>query len=124
VKRGMAEMLNGGVIMDVATPEQAETAEDAGAVAVDDAGSGWRPTSGPRGGVSRMSDPDMIDGIIAAVSIPVMAKARIGHFVQAQVLQNSTSTTSTSRRCSLPPTTPATSTSERSPCRSCAGPPT
>jgi pyridoxal 5'-phosphate synthase pdxS subunit len=80
VKRGMAEQLKGGVIMDVVTPEQAKIAEDAGAVAV--------PADIRRdGGVSRMSDPDMIDGIIEAVSIPVMAKARIGHFVEAQVLQ-------------------------------------
>jgi pyridoxal 5'-phosphate synthase pdxS subunit len=86
VKRGMAEMLKGGVIMDVVTPEQARIAEDAGAVAVMAL---ERVPADIRveGGVSRMSDPDMIDGIIAAVSIPVMAKARIGHFVEAQVLQ-------------------------------------
>jgi pyridoxal 5'-phosphate synthase pdxS subunit len=86
VKRGMAEMLKGGVIMDVVTPEQAKIAEDAGAVAVMAL---ERVPADIRveGGVSRMSDPDMIDGIIAAVSIPVMAKARIGHFVEAQVLQ-------------------------------------
>ena len=86
VKRGMAEMLKGGVIMDVVTPEQAKIAEDAGAVAV--MGLERVPADiRAQGGVSRMSDPDMIDGIIAAVSIPVMAKARIGHFVEAQVLQ-------------------------------------
>jgi pyridoxal 5'-phosphate synthase pdxS subunit len=86
VKRGMAEMLKGGVIMDVVTPEQAKIAEDAGAVAVMAL---ERVPADIRveGGVSRMSDPDMIDGIISAVSIPVMAKARIGHFVEAQVLQ-------------------------------------
>ncbi|MCW2913766.1 MAG: pyridoxal 5-phosphate synthase lyase subunit PdxS, partial [Actinomycetia bacterium] len=86
VKRGMAEMLKGGVIMDVVTPEQAKIAEDAGAVAVMAL---ERVPADIRveGGVSRMSDPDMIDGIIEAVSIPVMAKARIGHFVEAQVLQ-------------------------------------
>ena len=86
VKRGMAEMLKGGVIMDVVTPDQAKIAEDAGAVAVMAL---ERVPADIRveGGVSRMSDPDMIDGIIAAVSIPVMAKARIGHFVEAQVLQ-------------------------------------
>jgi pyridoxal 5'-phosphate synthase pdxS subunit len=86
VKRGMAEMLKGGVIMDVVTPEQAKIAEDAGAVAVMAL---ERVPADIRkdGGVARMSDPDMIDGIIAAVSIPVMAKARIGHFVEAQVLQ-------------------------------------
>src|SRR6516162_10228144 len=83
VKRGMAEMLKGGVIMDVVTPEQARIAEDAGAVAVmalervpADIRAG--------GGVARMSDPDMIEAIIGAVSVPVMAKCRIGHFDEAQ----------------------------------------
>ena len=87
VKRGMAEMLKGGVIMDVVNAEQAKIAEDAGAVAVmalEQVPADIRA----QGGVSRMSDPDMIDGIINAVSIPVMAKARIGHFVEAQVLQS------------------------------------
>lgn len=86
VKRGLADMLKGGVIMDVVTPEQAVVAEEAGAVAVMAL---ERVPADIRveGGVARMSDPDMIDGIIAAVSIPVMAKARIGHFVEAQVLQ-------------------------------------
>ena len=86
VKRGMAEMLKGGVIMDVVTAEQAKIAEDAGAVAVM-ALERVPADIRAQGGVSRMSDPDMIDGIIEAVSIPVMAKARIGHFVEAQVLQ-------------------------------------
>src|SRR6266852_5294532 len=86
VKRGMAEMLKGGVIMDVVTPEQAKIAEDAGAVAVM-ALERVPADIRVQGGVARMSDPDMIDGIIAAVSIPVMAKCRIGHFVEAQVLQ-------------------------------------
>ena len=86
VKRGLAEMLKGGVIMDVVTPEQARIAEDAGAVAVM-ALERVPADIRAQGGVSRMSDPDMIDGIIEAVSIPVMAKARIGHFVEAQVLQ-------------------------------------
>ena len=86
VKRGMAEQLKGGVIMDVVTPEQARIAEDAGAVAV--MALERVPADIRRdGGVSRMSDPDMIDGIKAEVTIPVMAKARIGHFVEAQVLQ-------------------------------------
>nr|WP_202232523.1 pyridoxal 5'-phosphate synthase lyase subunit PdxS [Streptomyces sp. SN-593] len=87
VKRGMAEQLKGGVIMDVVTPEQARIAEDAGAVAVMAL---ERVPADIRkdGGVARMSDPDMIDGIIGAVSIPVMAKSRIGHFVEAQVLQS------------------------------------
>jgi pyridoxal 5'-phosphate synthase pdxS subunit len=86
VKRGMAEMLKGGVIMDVVTPEQAKIAEDAGAVAVM-ALERVPADIRAQGGVSRMSDPDMIDGIIQTVSIPVMAKARIGHFVEAQVVQ-------------------------------------
>ncbi|HSP38826.1 MAG TPA: pyridoxal 5'-phosphate synthase lyase subunit PdxS [Frankiaceae bacterium] len=87
VKRGMAEMLKGGVIMDVINAEQARIAEDAGAVAV--MALERVPADIRRdGGVARMSDPDMIDGIIEAVSIPVMAKARIGHFVEAQVLQS------------------------------------
>jgi pyridoxal 5'-phosphate synthase pdxS subunit len=83
----MAEMLKGGVIMDVVTPEQAKIAEDAGAVAVMAL---ERVPADIRadGGVSRMSDPDMVQGIIEMVSIPVMAKARIGHFVEAQVLQS------------------------------------
>jgi len=87
VKRGMAEMLKGGVIMDVVTPDQAKIAEDAGAVAVM-ALERVPADIRAQGGVSRMSDPDMIDGIIAAVSIPVMAKVRIGHFAEAQVLHS------------------------------------
>ena len=86
VKRGLAEMLKGGVIMDVVDPDQARIAEDAGAVAVM-ALERVPADIRAEGGVSRMSDPDMIDGIINAVSIPVMAKARIGHFVEAQLLQ-------------------------------------
>ena len=87
VKRGMAEMLKGGVIMDVVTPEQAKIAEDAGAVAVM-ALERVPADIRAEGGVSRMSDPDMVQAIIEVVSIPVMAKARIGHFVEAQVLQS------------------------------------
>ena len=87
VKRGMAEMLKGGVIMDVVHAEQARIAEDAGAVAVM-ALERVPADIRAQGGVSRMSDPDMIEGIIDAVSIPVMAKARIGHFVEAQVLES------------------------------------
>jgi pyridoxal 5'-phosphate synthase pdxS subunit len=86
VKRGMAEMLKGGVIMDVVTPEQAKIAEDAGAVAVM-ALERVPADIRAQGGVARMSDPDMVEGIVNAVSIPVMAKARIGHFVEARVLQ-------------------------------------
>jgi pyridoxal 5'-phosphate synthase pdxS subunit len=86
VKRGLAEMLKGGVIMDVVTAEQAKVAEDAGACAV--MALERVPADIRRdGGVARMSDPEMIDGIKSAVSIPVMAKARIGHFVEAQILQ-------------------------------------
>ena len=85
VKRGLAEMLKGGVIMDVVTPEQAKIAEDAGAVAV--MALERVPADIRRdGGVARMSDPEMVEGIKAAVTIPVMAKARIGHFVEAQIL--------------------------------------
>ena len=87
VKRGMAEMLKGGVIMDVVTPEQAKIAEDAGAVAVM-ALERVPADIRAEGGVARMSDPDMITGIVEAVTIPVMAKARIGHFAEAQVLQS------------------------------------
>jgi pyridoxal 5'-phosphate synthase pdxS subunit len=86
VKRGLAEMLKGGVIMDVVTPDQAKIAEDAGAVAVM-ALERVPADIRAQGGVARMSDPDLIDQIIASVSIPVMAKARIGHFVEAQILQ-------------------------------------
>ncbi len=87
VKRGMAEMLKGGVIMDVVTAEQARIAEDAGAVAVM-ALERVPADIRAQGGVVRMSDPDMIERIQAEVSIPVMAKARIGHFVEARVLQS------------------------------------
>ncbi len=86
VKRGLAEMLKGGVIMDVVTADQARVAEDAGAVAVM-ALERVPADIRAQGGVARMSDPDLIDEIIASVSIPVMAKARIGHFVEARVLQ-------------------------------------
>ncbi|MEA2145682.1 MAG: pyridoxal 5-phosphate synthase pdxS subunit [Solirubrobacteraceae bacterium] len=86
VKAGLAEMLKGGVIMDVVTSEQAKIAEDAGASAV--MALERVPADIRRdGGVARMSDPEMIQGIQAAVSIPVMAKARIGHFAEAQVLE-------------------------------------
>lgn len=87
VKSGLAEMLKGGVIMDVVTAEQAKIAEDAGAVAVM-ALERVPADIRAQGGVARMSDPDLIDQIIQTVSIPVMAKARIGHFVEAQVLES------------------------------------
>jgi pyridoxal 5'-phosphate synthase pdxS subunit len=86
IKTGFAEMFKGGVIMDVVTPDQARVAEDAGATAVmalERVPADIRRT----GGVARMSDPDMVRGIIEAVSIPVMAKCRIGHFVEAEILQ-------------------------------------
>ena len=87
VKRGLAEMMKGGVIMDVVNSDQAKIAEDAGACAVM-ALERVPADIRAQGGVSRMSDPDMIDSIVAAVSIPVMAKARIGHFAEAQILQS------------------------------------
>jgi pyridoxal 5'-phosphate synthase pdxS subunit len=87
VKRGLAEMLRGGVIMDVVTPEHAKVAEDAGAVSV--MALERVPADIRRdGGVARMSDPALIEAIKAAVTIPVMAKARIGHFGEAQVLES------------------------------------
>jgi pyridoxal 5'-phosphate synthase pdxS subunit len=86
VKRGLAEMLRGGVIMDVVNPEQAKIAEDAGAVAV--MALERVPADIRRdGGVARMSDPAMVEGIKEVVTIPVMAKVRIGHFAEAQVLE-------------------------------------
>src|SRR5881398_1351444 len=86
LKKGLAQMLKGGVIMDVVTSEHARIAEDAGAVAVmalERVPADIRAA----GGVARMSDPSMIEGIMNAVTIPVMAKARIGHFVEAQILE-------------------------------------
>src|SRR5256714_7422477 len=86
VKSGLAEMLKGGVIMDVVTADQAKVAEDAGASAV--MALERVPADIRRdGGVARMSDPEMIEGIKAAVTVPVMAKARIGHFAEAQILE-------------------------------------
>lgn len=85
-KQGLADQFVGGVIMDVVTPEQAKVAEEAGACAVM-ALERVPADIRAQGGISRASDPDMIDGIIEAVDIPVMAKARIGHFVEAQVLE-------------------------------------
>ena len=85
-KKGLAQMLKGGVIMDVVTPDQARIAEEAGAVAVmalERVPADIRAS----GGVARMSDPALVSGIMDAVTIPVMAKARIGHFVEAQVLE-------------------------------------
>ena len=86
IKRGLAQMLKGGVIMDVVTPEHAKIAEDAGACAVMAL---ERVPADIRadGGVARMSDPELILKIMEAVTIPVMAKCRIGHFVEAQILE-------------------------------------
>src|SRR5687768_5394097 len=86
VKKGLAQMLKGGVIMDVVTPEHAKIAEDAGACAVM-ALERVPADIRAQGGVARMSDPDLIDKIKASVTIPVMAKCRIGHFVEAQILE-------------------------------------
>ena len=86
LKAGLAQMLKGGVIMDVVTPEQAKIAEDAGAAAVM-ALERVPADIRAHGGVARMSDPDLIEGIMGAVTIPVMAKCRIGHFVEAQILE-------------------------------------
>jgi pyridoxal 5'-phosphate synthase pdxS subunit len=86
LKRGLAQMLKGGVIMDVVTPEHARIAEDAGACAVM-ALERVPADIRVQGGVARMSDPEMIESIMKAVSIPVMAKVRIGHFVEAQILE-------------------------------------
>ena len=86
VKRGLAQMLKGGVIMDVVTPEHARIAEDAGAVAVM-ALERVPADIRAEGGVARMSDPELILNIMQAVSIPVMAKVRIGHFVEAQIVE-------------------------------------
>src|SRR5260370_40532391 len=86
-KKGLAQMLKGGVIMDVVTADHAKIAEDAGAVAVmalERVPADIRAA----GGVARMSDPQMIQSIMDAVTIPVMAKARIGHFVEAQILES------------------------------------
>jgi pyridoxal 5'-phosphate synthase pdxS subunit len=86
LKRGLAQMLKGGVIMDVVTPEHAQIAEEAGACAVM-ALERVPADIRAQGGVARMSDPELIKAIMAAVSIPVMAKCRIGHFVEAQILE-------------------------------------
>ena len=98
LNRNLAQMLKGGVIMDVTTPEQARIAEAAGACAVM-ALERIPADIRAAGGVSRMSDPKMIRGIQEAVSVPVMAKVRIGHFVEAQILQAIEIDTSTRARC-------------------------
>ena len=121
LKRGLAQMLKGGVIMDVTNAEQAKIAEDAGACAV--MALERVPSGHPRGrrGRARMSDPIKIKEIMETVTIPVMAKARIGHFVEAQVLEApSVSTTLTRAKSSLRPTSSFTSTSTCSRSRLCA----
>ena len=105
LNKNLAQMLKGGVIMDVTTPEQARVAEDAGACAVM-ALERIPADIRAAGGVSRMSDPAMIKGIQEAVSIPVMAKVRIGHIAEARILRR--------------PMTSITSTRHSSTCRSCA----
>ena len=124
LKTGLAEMLKGGVIMDVMDVEQAIIAEQAGAVAVmalERVPAMIRAT----GGVARMSHPGMIKAIQKAVTIPVMAKVRIGHFVEAQILETlSPSTSSTSPKSSPPPTSSTTSTSTPSKPPSSAAPKT
>ncbi|HPV86879.1 MAG TPA: pyridoxal 5'-phosphate synthase lyase subunit PdxS, partial [Caldisericia bacterium] len=87
VKKGLADMLKGGVIMDVVTPEHAKIAEEAGAVAVM-ALERVPADIRAKGGVARMSDPQMVSEIMKTVSVPVMAKCRIGHTIEAQVLQS------------------------------------
>ena len=119
VKRGLADMLKGGVIMDVVTPEQARIAEDAGAVAVM-ALERVPADIRAQGGVARMSDPDLITAIIETVSIPVMAKARIGHFVEAQVLEHLKVDYIDESEVLSPADYSHTSTSTPSPCRSSA----
>ena len=123
VKSGLAEMLKGGVIMDVTDAEQARIAEDAGACAV--MALERVPADIRRdGGVARMADPTMIREIQEAVTIPVMAKARIGHFVEAQVLQALEVDYIDESEVLTPADEATTSTSGTSPCRSCAAPPT
>ena len=119
VKTGLAEMLKGGVIMDVTTAEQARIAEEAGAVAVMAL---ERVPSDIRrdGGVARMADPTKIREIQEAVTIPVMAKARIGHFVEAQVLEALDVDYIDESEVLRPPTRSTTSTSGPSTSRSCA----
>jgi hypothetical protein len=118
-KVGLAEMLKGGVIMDVINAEQAVIAEEAGAVAVM-ALERVPADIRKHGGVARMSDPKMIQDIMKAVTIPVMAKARIGHFVEAQILEALGVDFIDESKFSPPPTSSSTSTSTRSRRRSCA----
>ena len=122
VKRGLAEMLKGGVIMDVVTPDQAKIAEDAGALGRDGALERVPADIRRDGGVARMSDPEMIEGIKAMVTIPVMAKARIGHFAEAQILEALGVDYVDESEVLTPADEATTSTSGASPFRSCAAP--
>ncbi len=119
LNRNLAQMLKGGVIMDVTTPEQARIAEDAGACAVM-ALERIPADIRAAGGVSRMSDPAMIKGIQEAVSIPVMAKVRIGHIAEARILQAIEIDYIDESEVLSPRMTSTTSTSANSTCRSCA----
>lgn len=119
LNRNLAQMLKGGVIMDVTTPEQAHIAEEAGACAVM-ALERIPADIRAAGGVSRMSDPKMIKGIQEAVSIPVMAKCRIGHFVEAQILEAIDIDYIDESEVLSPADDVYTSTRRSSPCRSCA----
>ena len=120
---GLAQMLKGGVIMDVVNAEQARIAEAAGASAVM-ALERVPADIRAQGGVARMSDPELIESIIETVSIPVMAKARIGHFVEAQILQTLGVDYIDESEVLSPPTSSITSTSPSSKCPSSAGRPT
>ena len=119
LNRNLAQMLKGGVIMDVTTPEQAKIAQDAGACAVM-ALERIPADIRAAGGVSRMSDPAMIKGIQEAVSIPVMAKVRIGHIAEARILQAIEIDYIDESEVLSSPTTCTTSTRTSSTCRSCA----
>lgn len=119
LNKNLAQMLKGGVIMDVTTPEQARIAQDAGACAVM-ALERIPADIRAAGGVSRMSDPAMIKGIQEAVSIPVMAKVRIGHSPRRAFCRPSKSTISTNPKCSARPMTCITSIRISSTCHSCA----
>ena len=119
LNKNLAQMLKGGVIMDVTTPEQAKIAQDAGACAVM-ALERIPADIRAAGGVSRMSDPAMIKGIQEAVSIPVMAKVRIGHIAEARILQAIEIDYIDESEVLSPPTTCTTSTRTSSTCRSCA----
>lgn len=120
VKRGLADMLKGGVIMDVVNSDQAKIAEDAGAVAVM-ALERVPADIRKQGGVARMSDPNMIEDIMKAVSIPVMAKCRIGHTIEARVLESIGADYIDESEVLTPPMKSSTLTSGHSRCHLCVG---